>query len=114
MKMIEQFILKTFHAKIKSLGNCWLWSGPTNDCGYGICKILGCPYYAHRLSYEIHIGTIPQGLLVCHRCDTPNCVNPEHLFLGTQKDNMHDAKLKGKTANKYGKSNYAKSIIGIG
>lgn len=79
---------------------CWEWTGYLGR-GYGIiCEggFQGKLIPAHRLSWSIHNGQIPKGMFICHRCDNPKCVNPEHLFVGTQKDNMHDASIKGRTA----------------
>lgn len=71
---------------------CWLWTASLAGKGYGQIRIPGTRRnaYAHRLSYELGKGPIPKGMQVCHECDTPRCVNPEHLFLGTQKDNLTD------------------------
>lgn len=77
---------------------CWLWTGPERTNGYGSFSIGGKNFYAHRWSYQYHVGEIPQGLNVCHHCDTPACVNPKHLWIGTQKDNLQDASKKGRTA----------------
>lgn len=73
---------------------CWLWTGAVAKNGYGQYSRR----YAHRLIYEAARGPIPTGLFVCHSCDTPLCVNPRHLWLGTNGDNMRDALLKGRTA----------------
>ena len=81
---------------------CWLWCGGTSGKGYGTLGVgsmvdgTRAHAYAHRLSYEFYIGPIPDGLDVLHRCDTPPCVNPAHLFLGTHSDNALDAIAKGK------------------
>lgn len=76
---------------------CWLWGAATRDKkGYGVLKVKGKMQFAHRLNYQIHKGEIPKGLFVCHRCDTPTCINPEHLFLGTTQENTQDRTNKGR------------------
>lgn len=79
---------------------CWSWSGSKDGKGYGtISNRKGSkfsPEKAHRVSYEKHFGLIPAGMLVCHKCDNPECTNPEHLFIGTQKDNMQDCSNKNR------------------
>lgn len=80
------------------MSGCWLWIGMAATGGYGLLKYEGRRLRAHAVSYEIHNGPIPVGLYVCHRCDVPSCVNPDHLFVGTQGDNMRDAKIKGRIA----------------
>ncbi|MBO2700796.1 HNH endonuclease [Shewanella algae] len=73
---------------------CWSWSGYKDDKGYGLLSNRNgsghSPERAHRVSYELNFGEIPDGLVVRHTCDNPECTNPEHLVLGTQKDNMRD------------------------
>lgn len=79
---------------------CWEWSGNTDGKGYGTISHRNgagfSPEKAHRVSYEKEYGSIPDGLFVLHKCDNPECTNPEHLFLGTQKDNMQDCSRKNR------------------
>lgn len=74
---------------------CWLWQASTRS-GYGQLSMHMVPTATHRLSYELFVGPIPDGLFVCHRCDVRRCNNPEHLFLGTSQDNMADMRAKGR------------------
>ncbi len=100
--------------KVDTSGDCWTWLGATDEKGYGRFSIGGSHkadgsrrnsmVAAHRFSYEAHIGPIPrfsgdERICVLHRCDNPACVRPEHLFLGTDRDNVHDMDRKGRRVN---------------
>lgn len=87
-----------FHEKYIPEPNtgCWLWTDHTDRDGYGSITIERKNKKAHRLSYEIFFGKIPDELSICHKCDTPECVNPSHLFAGTAKDNNRDCISKGR------------------
>lgn len=93
-----------FWAKVRKSDRCWEWTARLDD-GYGSLSIAGRTMGAHRYSYELHIGPIPDGLYVCHRCDNRKCVNPEHLFLGTHQDNMADMYSKGRRPAPIGERN---------
>ena len=69
---------------------CWIWTACSNGDGYGLIAINSQPSRAHRVSWSLHKGIIPDGVNVLHKCDNPSCVNPDHLFLGTQQDNVTD------------------------
>lgn len=80
---------------VRSSG-CWLWAGARTTNGYGAIRVGGRMARAHRVAWELAYGPIPEGLDVLHRCDVPVCVNPSHLFLGTDSDNQLDASAKGR------------------
>lgn len=81
------------------MSGCWLWLGsPRGANGYGRIVVDGVVNPAHRFSWTLHYGPIPPDKYVLHRCDTPLCVNPDHLFLGTHKDNSDDKVKKGRQA----------------
>lgn len=75
---------------------CWLWNSTLNLYGYGTYYANNRPYMAHRYSYELYRGSIDEELVVRHTCDTPQCVNPSHLILGTQQDNIDDRQNRGR------------------
>jgi hypothetical protein len=80
-----------FFKKVHKTRECWIWTGTKNKGGYGVFTVsTGKTDRAHRFSYKIHKGEIEEGLCICHTCDNPSCVNPEHLFAATQKQNIHD------------------------
>lgn len=84
------------HAQPKGANECWPWHGARNVGGYGAANRHAINVPAHRMSYEINIGPIADGMKICHTCDNPPCVNPEHLFTGTQQDNLRDMERKGR------------------
>ena len=92
-------IQSRFWDKVEKTDGCWRWLASKNKGGYG--QLSG--YIAHRVSYTIHYGAIPKGMIVCHKCDNPECTNPEHLFVGTYKDNWDDAISKGRATQSYKK-----------
>ena len=96
--VLPDHIQRLFWAKVKKTDNCWEWTAATWGKGYGVYRHKNKSRSAHRLSYEIANGPIPEGLLVLHKCDNPKCVRPDHLWLGTHADNMADCVRKGRNA----------------
>jgi len=91
--MIERFEEK--YVKIAGV-DCWIWTGARHTFGYGNFW-TGKKYdVAHRVSYALYVGEIPQGMNVLHKCDNPSCIRPDHLFIGTDQDNIYDKCMKGR------------------
>jgi HNH endonuclease len=95
--VLSQKYIDSFWSKVEKTGEnkCWKWKTYKNKQGYGRLGIAaGQCVNAHRVSWVIHNGQIPDGLFICHTCDNPECTNPKHLFLGTRQDNINDMMVK--------------------
>ena len=96
--MFDADFIARFEAKLDKSGDCWLWTASCAGKGYGQMKLpkQRKQEYSHRLAYMIYKGPIEDNQYVCHTCDNPKCCNPDHLFLGTCKDNLQDMKAKNR------------------
>lgn len=100
-----------FFSFVDKSGECWLWTGgktasfESRQPSYGAVKFNGKTCKAHRVSWELKYGKIPDGLFICHKCDVPLCVNPDHFFLGTHQENMKDRDEKGRCVSLPGEEN---------
>ena len=96
---LEDMVKPGFLDKIKVMPNgCWEWQGPIGSNKYGKMSFLGGTWNSHRVAWMIFKGTIPDGMFLLHKCDNPPCSNPDHLFLGTHRQNMRDMTDKGRKA----------------
>lgn len=101
-----------FWSKVNKTNKCWEWTGTKNK-KYGLFWLNGSMKRAHRVSYEMHCGPITDVDCVLHSCDNPSCVNPQHLFLGSQLDNMQDMIKKGRANKVYGENHPATELSDI-
>ena len=109
--MLEQSVIERFWAKTKKSVGCWEWMASRDSSGYGTIGVgsrgdgTRRTLSAHRLSWRLHFGSIPNGFHVLHHCDNPSCVNPAHLWLGTHRENVEDSRRKGRRNRPVGVKN---------
>ena len=104
IKSLEEKLMENYMPIPES--GCWIWTACVDERGYGYVRSNGRMMRTHRASWLIHNGQIPKGLCVLHKCEVPSCINPNHLFLGTQQDNIKDMDNKGRRKSLKGESNH--------
>jgi len=104
--IVTEKLKKRFLAKVKKTRTCWIWVAAKNSYGYGQIKVNYKSIGAHRVSYILHRHkSIPAGKLICHTCDNRQCVNPKHLYVGTEYTNAQDCVRKGRQTRLRGVNN---------
>jgi len=103
-KIKEKDIIR-FWSKVVKTKDCWNWTASLDSYGYGQIGINGRLVLSHRISYELSFGKIPKGISILHTCDNRRCIRPQHLYSGTQFDNMRDMVLRGRRADTRGEKN---------
>ena|ERR1700734_3169973 len=103
---LQASLIRRFWKAVIKHDGCWEWTKATAKHGYGMIGTGRIVVTAHRVSWEIHFGPIPEGIDVLHKCDNPPCSNPDHLFLGDHADNMADAVRKWRNARKLSKEQF--------
>ena len=98
-------VQERFWRKVSKVSECWEWIASLDSSGYGFFSLNGHMRRAHRVSWEIHNGSVPEGLQVLHHCDNRKCIRPIHLFLGTNNDNIADRMAKGRKSGASGERN---------
>lgn len=96
---------------LRTVDDCLLWQGSIYPSGYAKIRVDGLPFVGHRLIYELHHGAIPQGMLVLHKCDQRNCINPEHLYAGTSTDNNRDTLERHQAPRARGNSHGSAKLV---
>jgi hypothetical protein len=110
-KKVSSSLYDRLYERVTVDGDCLLWQGATSGKSkYGQIRIDGQKQRCHRVSYQLHKGDIPEGMIVMHSCDTPLCINPSHLSLGTQVENMADMRSKGREHHNQGDGNGRSSL----